>query len=54
MGVSKEIFANVQGFGLGTKTQNVARVLIQILAEVDEFMYFLINYFYRKIMNIGF
>ena len=42
--------ANVKRFGLGTWTENVARVLIQVLAGVD-YISIIINYVYRKIEN---
>ena len=38
---------------LGTWTENVARVLIKILANGDYYIYIIINYLYRTIMKIN-
>ena len=52
--VVSHTFAPVTLLCLETWTEHVARVLIKILARFDSFSSIIVNYFYRKIVKIGF
>ncbi len=52
--MSKKVFARLYSFRLGAKAENVARALTKLLARIDSFISIIINYFCRKITEIGF